>query len=203
MMEIELKRIAYNPRLDEQAFAANLIIDGQKVAQVIGKNGIVQVLPNSSDAVGVLAKAEDFIKDKKVLKFSGGEYTSVTMDLNGYVNTLFEQYLRNKELQKFTKRVELLQKKNIVIGVEGKYTRNQSLQIPLDVLLQTESGITMLKDILTNKVNPSLSTGEKVLNTNIPVAILEQAGLNPEQYLVRNKETKAKITRKKDYGKRL
>lgn len=199
-MEIELSKIAYIPRLDDQAFAANLLINGEKVASVTAKNGVVQVLPTSTKAVDLLKKAEAYVQNQEHIKFVGGAYTPVKLDLSSYLFTLFDEYLRDKEQKKFNKRVELLQKKNIVIGVAGKYTRNQSLQIPVEVLLHSQSGITMLAEILSHKVLPSLSGEEKILNTNIPLDILSNAGLTQEQHLLEEPPVVQKKSTKKSSG---
>ncbi|MBB6108362.1 hypothetical protein HDF23_001097 [Mucilaginibacter lappiensis] len=54
---------------------------------------------------------------------------------------------------------------------------------PLAEILGQPSGISAIRNTITNKVLPELTGGGKILNNNIPEKILIDAGLKPDQYL--------------------
>lgn len=199
-MEIELKRIAYNPRLDENAFAANLFIDGVKAATVNKRDGNTQYFPVDAETTELVAKAEEYMKklpaEKKVVD---GKEESVKRTLADRIDNLFADHLAGIERKKFDKKVDLLAKRNIVIGEPGRYMRSHAMKAPIDVLVQG-SGKDLVTETLTKKVLPTMSDREKILNKNIPEEIFKEAGLDDKQFIKAELSADTKKTATKNQG---
>lgn len=181
-MEVELRRIAYNPRLDENSFAANLFVNGDKVATVNRKNGVIQYYPLNEDTAQVVTQAEEHFKmlpgEKKVID---GKEQLAKQNLSSHIDGLFAEHLANIERKKFDKKVELLAKRNIVIGEPGIYWRTHAMNGAVDVL-NKGAGKELLIETLAKKVLPSMRESEIILNKNISAEILKEAGLSENQY---------------------
>lgn len=69
-----------------------------------------------------------------------------------------------------------MQKRNIVIGERGRHVITYPMKSPIQFLLQGE-GKDSIIEVLKNKVIPELKGNEQILNTNLPDALLQEAGL--------------------------
>ncbi|MNU20671.1 hypothetical protein D3C71_89200 [compost metagenome] len=203
-MEIELKRIAYNPRLDENAFAANLFIAGEKAATVNNRNGSTQYFPVNERGMELVTEAEEFLKklpaEKKIVE---GQEKTIKQSLTTQIEKLFANHLESIEQQKFNKKVELLQKRNIVFGVPGKYQRTHLMATPIDVLALSPGGQALISEAISKKIKPVMLEMEQILNTNIPKNVLiETLGESVQETRQEQviKETKAQ---KKNTGVKL
>lgn len=71
-MEIELRRIGHNPRLDENTFVANLFVNGEKAAVVNNKTGTTQYFAIDEKGSKLISEVEEYLKnlpgEKKRLK---------------------------------------------------------------------------------------------------------------------------------------
>jgi len=172
-MEIELKRIAYNPRLDENAYAANLFIAGEKAATVNNRNGSTQYCPGNERGMELGTEAEEFLKklptEKKMVE---GQEKTIKQTLTTQIEKLFANHIESIEQQKFNKKVELLQKRNIVFGVPGKYQRTHLMATPIDVLALSPGGQALISEAISKKIKPVMLEMEQILNTNIPKNVL-------------------------------
>lgn len=199
-MEIELKRIAYNPRLDENAFAANLFINGEKAATVNNKGNGTQYYPVDAETAELVAQAEEYMNklpgEKKVVD---GEEQTVKQTLADRIDSLFAAHLADIERKKFDKKVELLAKRNIVIGEPGRYMRTHAMKAPVDVLVQGP-GKAVVTETLAKRVLPTMSDNEQILNRNIPEEIFKEAGLDSKQFSKAELSADTKKTIKKSQG---
>lgn len=180
-MEIKLNRIGYNPRLGINAFAANLMVDGKKAAIVSNKGEGTEYYPVNEEGASLVESAEKYMKTlPKESKTIDGKEQQVAQTLAGKIDKLFAQYLAEIENKKFDKKVELMQKQNIVYGQHNKYMRTHSMKTPIKMLL-TGRGKDLLIDALSKKILPEMSHEERILSTNIPADILKAAGFKELQ----------------------
>ena len=199
-MEIELKRIAYDPRLDERSFAGSLYINGEKAATVSRKNDNTKYLPVDEKGMDLVSQVEEYRKKQPIeKKIVDGKEQSVRPTLADQIDALFAIYLEGIEQKKFNRKVDLIQKRNIVVGESGRYMRTIPTNAQVGILVKGNNK-EVIKDILVKKVIPSMSEKEVILNTNIPGAILNESGLKPEQYLNKEPEQVVKKPVKKSSG---
>lgn len=199
-MEIELKRIAYNPRLGIDAFAANLFVNGQKAAMVSSTGSGTQYYPVDGKGAKLVAEAEEYAKkipiDRKIVD---GREQDVMANLGTYIEKLFAIHLAEIELKKFDKKVDQVSKRNIVIGERGKYMRTVPTGTPIE-MLQTGAGRQLLVKTISERALPTLSENERILNTNIPADILKDAGITdkhlPKQEQKNEVKTEQENTKK-------
>jgi hypothetical protein len=188
-MEIEIKRISFNPRIDAQSFAANLVIDGVKAGNIVSNNAGTQYYPINESGQSLIEKAEKFCEKLPAKTITvDGKPQDVKQSLRAFIGDLFTAHLETLEKVKYNKKVDLAMKQNIVIGEPFKYTRTVPTKAPISLLAQTTKGQELLSDIITRQVLPGLSANEKLLNTNIAEDILKAAGLKQDQY-VKQSET--------------
>ncbi|MBK1439865.1 hypothetical protein JHJ32_07715 [Parapedobacter sp. ISTM3] len=180
-MEIELRRISHHPRVSMEAFAANLFINGTKAATV-SNNGLgTQYYPVDKNGEKLVTEAEQYVKKLPgEQKLVDGRQQVVENTLGGHIDKLFAAYLAGIERKKFDKKVDVLAKRNIVIGEPGKYMRTIQTGTPIEMLL-TGAGREVLTKLLSERAIPSLSENEAILNKNIPADILKNAGLTDGQ----------------------
>jgi hypothetical protein len=188
-MEIEIKRISFNPRIDAQSFAANLVIDGVKAGNITNNTSGTQYYPVNENGQALIEKAEKFCEKLPGKTITvDGKPQDVKQSLQAFIGDLFAAHLQTLEKVKYNKKVDIAMKQNIVIGEPFKYTRTVPTKVPISLLAQTTKGQELLSDIITRQVLPGLSSNEKLLNTNIAEDILKAAGLKQDQY-VKQSET--------------
>lgn len=191
-MEIELKKITYNAMLDEDAFIANLILDGEKAGTVTRKDGKTQYYATEEAGMDLIAKAEEYIKklpaEKKLID---GKEQAIKQTLVDKIDGLFASYLSGIEQKKFDRKVELIQKRNIVIGESGRYMRTVPIKALVNLLVQSKN-TEVIKEILLKKAIPTMTENEIILNTNIPEGLFKEAGLKEGQYMSNKAEKSAK-----------
>lgn len=183
-MEIELKRISFNPRIDTQSFAANLVIDGVKAGNITSNSAGTQYYPVNENGQTLIEKAEKFCEKLPAKTVTmDGKQQEVKQSLPAFISDLFTAHLESLEKVKYNKRVDIAMKQNIVIGEPQKYIRTVQTKAPISLLAQTTKGQELLSEIITRQVLPGLSANEKLLNTNIGEDILKAAGLKEGQYI--------------------
>jgi len=201
-MEIEIKKVSFNPRIDKQAFAANLIIEGTKAGHVVSNFNGTHYYPINEKGQSLIEKAEKYCEKlpSKTLSVEGKQQEQ-KQNLATHIRDLYAAHLENLEQGKYFKKVELLMKQNIVIGEPVKYTRTIKTNAPIDILIKSKTGADQLLATLVQEVVPSLSANEKLLNSNIPEAILKAAGLKEDQFVKQSQEYIMKKTPKRTKGK--
>lgn len=191
-MEIELKKITYNAQLDDDAFLANLILDGEKAGTVTRKDGKTQYYATEEAGMDLITKAEEYVKklpaEKKLVD---GKEQAIKQTLADKIDGLFASYLAGIEQKKFDRKVQLIQKRNIVVGESGRYMRTIPTKALINLLVQGNNKV-VISDILAKKVIPTLTEKEIILNTNIPEGLLKEAGLKEGQYISNKAEKSAK-----------
>jgi len=196
-MEIELKRIGYDPRLDESAFVANLHVNGEKAAMVNSRAGNTQYYALDEKGADLVAQVEEYLKKQPGEKrMVDGKEQVVKQTLTGRIDALFGEYLAGIELKKFERKVQLMEKQNIVIGEPGRYMRTIPTKAQVSILVNGNNK-DLIMELLTKKAIPSMTEGEKILNTNIPTGILKEAGANADQLIDNNKQELKPAQKKK------
>ncbi|QIH33469.1 hypothetical protein [Sphingobacterium sp. DR205] len=188
-MEIEIKKVSFNPRIDTHSFAANLVIDGIKAGNVVSNHLGTQYYPLNEKGQALIEKAEKYcakLPAKSIVV--DGKPQQSTQSLQTLIGDLFSAHLERLEHSKYFKKVDVVMKQNIVIGEPPKYIRTVRTKAPIDILTKTENGTDMLKATIIRDVLPTLSDNEKVVNSNIPVSILKASGLKEDQFIKQSAE---------------
>lgn len=190
-MKIELKKIDFSERLSEETycFAADIWIDGVKVgyAQNNGHGGATSYQSFDEKGKALIRSAEAYCKSLPTEEWDAdGETKSLPMDLEIYIDNLLEKYLEKLHIQKIQSQINRYSKNSIVVGIPtktlNKYTfKNQTI----DKILAQSRGFTTLANFIRSIVKPELQEGEKILNTNIPMAVYKLAGLNENDYIAK------------------
>lgn len=182
-MEIEIKKVSFNPRIDAHSFAANLVIDSVKAGNVVSNHAGCEYYPTNETGQVLIEKAEKFCEKLPVKTITvDGKQQEVKQSLPTFIADLFAAHLETLEKIKYDKKVDVAMKQNIVIGEPLKYIRTIPTKAPVSLLAQTTNGQQLLMEIINRQVLPSLSANEKLLNTNIPEDVLKAAGVKEGQY---------------------
>lgn len=172
-MKIELKNIKYSERMSEETscFDAFLHINGKKVAYVKndGRGGMTHISELHADYWEVVKQAQAHCRDNmKGITCPGG---SIPCTLDMHVDELFDQWLEQKNKEKFQKQIDKACESKILIGTDTCY-RVITLNKPVFWLLQSEAGKVQLTNFCTKTLPGLIKPGEKVLNKNLPADIL-------------------------------
>jgi hypothetical protein len=205
-MKIELKGIHYSAQLSEEtaAFSASLYINGYKAgtASNQGHGGNTNYTPISEKGKTLIKEAETYCRSLPPKRYNiGGKEHLLDMDLELYIDNLLNDYLKNKDLQQFRKKIEKYAADHIVIGIPDQSFRTLRLKFPVDFLLVHPQGESALTSIIRAKIIPNLTENEKVLNNNIPEKVLKKAGLSPDQYILHKAEKQKRVSQKTSHRK--
>lgn len=167
-MKIELKNIYYSERMSQETncFSANLYINGKFSAEVgdEGHGGGTCVMNGSDNNDELITKAEAYCKTLP-------DVDGYPMDLEHYIDNLFENWLKTKAQKKLEKHMI----GGICYGNENSYSimtfKRGGKKVTINDLLQSESGRILLKDTIRNLREEN----HIIMNTNIPMDILEQS----------------------------
>ncbi len=192
-MKIELKGIHYSAQLSEEtsAFSANLYINGYKAATTSnrGHGGSTDYTPFNEKGRQLIKEAEAYCKSLPPEKYTvGGEEHQLDMNLELYMDNLLTDYLKEKDLQQFRKEIKKTSNTQIVIGLPDQYFRTLNIKMAISVILNDPTRKSLLIAILKDNILPRMQEDERVLNTNIPVEVLKQAGLKENQYVQQGTE---------------
>ncbi|MBB1642708.1 MULTISPECIES: hypothetical protein [Sphingobacterium] len=188
-MEIEIKKVSFNPRIDTHSFAANLVIDGIKAGNIVSNHMGTHYYPLNDKGHALIEKAEKYcakLPAKSIVV--DGKPQQSAQSLKSLIGDLFSAHLERLEHAKYFKKVDVAMKQSIVIGEPTKYIRTVRTKAPIDILTKSESGTELLKSTIIQEVLPTLSDNEKLLNSNIPVIILKAAGLKEDQFIKQSVE---------------
>ena len=201
-MEIEIKKVSFNPRIDRHSFAANLVIDGIKAGNIVSNNSGTQYYPVNEKGQALIEKAEKYCEKLPPKSVTiDGKLQQSAQSLKTLIGDLFSVHLERLEHAKYFKKVDAVMKQSIVIGEPPKYIRTVRTKAPIDILTKSQGGADLLTATIVQEVLPGLSANEKLLNSNIPVRILKAAGLNDEQFIKQSAEYVMKQAPQKSKGK--
>ncbi|PIF45319.1 hypothetical protein CLU96_2321 [Chryseobacterium sp. 52] len=187
-MKIELKNIQFSEHLSEEtnAFAASLYIEGIKAgtASNRGRGGATDYRSSDDRGKKLIAEAEAYCKSLPPEKFnSGGKDHLMEMNLEGYIDKLLLTHLGEKDKKQFQKKVERAMDKGVVVGIPGKEFTLWAFNLPMEKVLQHPKGPETIKSMLVKDILPKLIGENIIMNTNIPIKILQEAGLKESQYV--------------------
>ena len=156
-MNIELRKISHSPSLSEEtnAFTADLYVDGKKIGYVKnqGCGGSTDIHAYDKEDWETIKKAEAYCATlpKKVYDFG-----SFDVNLESYVDDLFEKWLMLKDIKKH-------EKKGIVYkspeGFNTKFWKCHTLKSIMNV----PNG----KQTVQTAIDKLKKEGKEILNTNL------------------------------------
>jgi len=179
-MQIELRNIKVAEHMSEEtiAFTANLYINNKKTAFVKneGHGGNTDYQPYTQEDVPVLRQAEKHCKDLPPAIYQDslidGKPLTIPMNLENYIDDLLDKHLQKRDLEKFHRKMEKHQQDSILFGVPDKEYRRLKFMKPIAEMLRFEKGIEAIKKSIQEKILPNLKEGERILNTNLPSALM-------------------------------
>lgn len=205
-MKIELKNIKVSEFMSEEttAFSANLYVDGKHVAVASnhGTGGPTSYHPVNAEAIKTIRSAEDYCKKLPPEEHeSAGQTYKLDMDLELYIDNLLTAHLEQKDLQRFRNKIDKAAVNGILYGVPDKSFQGIKLKLPIGTLLKQPNGPKQLGDLIRTKIIPELKDGDVILNQNIPVQVLKDAGLRSDQYSLKADQPSLKKEVRKSKGK--
>jgi hypothetical protein len=164
-MNIELKKIYFSERLSEEtnAFTAELYVDGKKLCYVKndGQGGPTDYHVCDSKNSNKLKEVEAYCKS--LPKLDLGSF-KLDMNLEHKIDTLFEQWLKEKDSAKFNKKLEKDCLKGICVKSDNGYSMLQWKGFTIEQVLKHPQGKSMIK----TQLDKLKGEGKVVLNKNIP-----------------------------------
>lgn len=173
---IELKSIKHYPSMSEETdcYQANVYFNKTLIGYCKndGRGGNTLVRPDSEKVLDLFREAQEWCKTLPPHTMECG--FEIKMNMENYVDSLFTEWLKMKEMKK----VEKLYKdhicyKKVSNDSEIRYnhfTNKNRQKISISELLSNPLGRQMLKDFCEKK----MSEGYEILNTNIPTVLLNQ-----------------------------
>jgi hypothetical protein len=175
IMQIEIKKLSFNERLSEETncFVADLHIEGKYVgyAKNSGHGGETEVRAKDQASWKIIEEAEVWCKalPAKTWEYEGKTFT-MPITLDGYIDDLVTNALKEKDRKKFEKKMET----HIMWGVPGgmRYT---------EVSLKKYGGVAALLGNVKGKAalatwligwKAKFKEGEQFLNTNLPKEVM-------------------------------
>jgi len=179
-MEIILKNIYVGERLSREttAFQATLYINGYRVGVITndGQGGATMYRPLDDKGVALIREAEVWCRRLPPLVITGeivnGKPVTIPMELEIYLDNLVTDWLNQKDLEPFRKKVQKKMLTAIVFGVPDKSFRVMKYRIPIAAMIRFDKGVEQLRLDIHRKVVPRLKENEKIMNTNIPAGII-------------------------------
>ena len=168
-MQVTLRNIKFSEHLSEEtnAFTADVIINDKNVgyAKNEGQGGPTGVYHTSKEGKKLIDEAEAYFKSqpKKTVSF-GGHTLEIQPSLEETVDELFEDYLTNKEKERFKKKMQKDMLKGLVVGTETEYSVITWKGFTIATLLSHPKGKRSIQDTIERVTKE----GRQVLNTNLP-----------------------------------
>jgi hypothetical protein len=190
-MEILLKNVYVNERLSKEttAFQATLYINGFEVGFISnqGIGGPIQYHPFGDKGILLIREAEVWARKLPPVVFPDtivdGKPMTVPMELEMYLGDLIAAWLEQKDLEKFRRKMEKEMSTAIVFGIPGKSFRALKFTNPIASMIQLNKGIERLRLDIHKKVIPLLKENERILNTNIPAAVIKMLGVGEGKWV--------------------
>jgi len=172
-MKIELKNIKYSEWGSEETnfFQANIYLNGKLVGycENDGKGGCTNYNRIPNVEYKVIQEMEEYCKTLPPVIYDShlrqGEKFTINMNLEHYLDNLFEEHLKAKEKAKLTKKME----KGILIGNDYSY-RIIGFKVPLSKVWTEDPNF--FSKTLKDSLDKYAKNGHKLLNTNIPQQFL-------------------------------
>jgi len=173
-MKIEIKNIKVNLAFSEETtmFHADVFVNGKKTAYASndghGGSTFYNRYPNMEN---LLNEAEIYAKTLPS-KFYGD--LEIKSDLEGFIDFAIDDYINNRESEKFNKKLEKDMLTNIVYGIpDGKsYKMVGWGKLTIAQLLASPNGrLAVTKAI--DRITGELKDGEKILNNNLLVGYIK------------------------------
>jgi hypothetical protein len=187
-MEINLKNIYVSERLSREtmAFQATLFINNYKVGTVSneGQGGAMMYHPLEDKGNFFIREAEAWCRKLPPAVFPeevDGKPMTLPMDLELYLDNIITAWLKEKDLQKFRRKMEKDMRTAILFGIPDKAYRVMRYKMPIDSMIGYGKGVERLRIDIHKLIIPLLGEGEKILNTNIPPAIIKKLGIDDEK----------------------
>jgi hypothetical protein len=185
-MEIVLKNIYVGERLRREttAFQASLYVNGVKVAVVSndGQGGCVQYHPTGDKGILLIREAEVWCQKLPPVVFEdtliNDRPVTIPMDLEIYIDDLVTAWLKQKDLERFRFKMKKAMRSAILFGVPDKSYREMRYRMPIEDMIRYGLGVERLRLDIHKQVIPMLGAGEKILNTNIPAAVMAKLGVD-------------------------
>jgi len=163
-MKVELKNVKFSEHMSEEtnAFTADVYVDGKKCgyAKNDGHGGCTNVQDYGDPGLyGIMQMAENYLRTQPDINIgTEAKPFMVKSNFENVVDQLFEQWLQNKEVKKFEKKMV----NHLMWGIPAgtSYTQMRFVkplnQIDRDILQQ-----------FLDKYKKTFKEGEKYLNTNL------------------------------------
>jgi hypothetical protein len=179
-MEIILKNIYVGERLSREttAFQATLYINSYRVGVITndGQGGATMYRPLDDKGVALIKEAEFWCRRLPPLVITGeivnDKPVTIPMELEIYLDNLVTDWLNQKDLEPFRKKLQKKMLTAIVFGVPDKSFRVMKYRIPIAAMIRFDKGVEQLRLDIHRKVVPRLKENEKIMNTNIPAGII-------------------------------
>ena len=172
-MKIEVKNIKVNLAFSEATtqFKADIFIDGKKIAYAEnhGRGGSTFYGRYNLDDLPILKAAEDFCKSLPAVSYNlGGENFEMPQSLENFIDKKIDDFVNNKEREKFNKKLSKDMARGIVYGDEKAYNLITWGKWALSDLLHDARG----RDLIKAELIRLKQSGKAVLNTNLPGNLL-------------------------------
>jgi len=189
-MNIELRNIKHSQFLsrETEAFTSNLYINNihAGIAKNEGHGGPTHYYHINDKGRELIQLAEAFCLKLPAKVYPASKVMGVfalDMNLEHYIDDLLESHLQKKEHAKFEKKLNKAMEKGIMYGIPGESFQGIGYKSTIQELLATEKGVELIKNTIAKDILKDLKNGNIVLNTNIPEAILRDAGVAKDQYV--------------------
>lgn len=165
------------------AFQATLYINGYKVGVVSneGRGGAILYHPLEDKGNFLIREAEAWCRKLPPVVFHdtliSGKPMTIPMELEIYLDNIITAWVSQKDLEKFQRKMEKEMRTAILFGIPDKTYRVLKYTVPIDSLIRYVNGLERLRTDIHKKVIPLLGENDKILNSNIPVAIIKKLGI--------------------------
>ena len=160
-MKIELKSIKFSEAMSEEtnAFTANLYINGKNVGYCKnqGHGGCTDYNSNTPEDRKVIQEAEAYCKALPKTKWKGMEFDQ---SLESVIDQLLEDWLKEKEVKKFEKKMQIC----ILVGSPDENRGGYSyynFKKPLSSIPAPQLQASIVR------IKAKLNAGDVILNTNL------------------------------------
>lgn len=164
-MNIQLKNIKFSEWNSEETnnFQATIHLNGKKVGYCKndGRGGCTEYYGVEKYHSDDIKQMEEYCNNLPPIQYHG---MSIPMNLENYIDQLFEEWLKNKDKERLNKKMVKDMSKGLVYETPNGYEILYWKKFTIEKFLESVNGTEFLK----KQVDKLLGEGKKVLNTNIP-----------------------------------
>jgi hypothetical protein len=201
-MKIEIKNLQYFPELSDErwAFTAALFIDGKCAGHCMnrGEGSETFIEPLNKQGAALIAQAKDYY-EKSPAPTTPPEQAAPPLpsgSLLRQINDLVAQEIQRMETKKMQKQIGRVLRKYqhsaVVYGKIDGLIRYLTLDRPVQEMIGHPEQRQKLVSLIRNEVLPQLRKDDRILNTNIPFALYQKAGLTFNQFAQRSSQLNRK-----------